>query len=157
MTSGLVAIFRFTVTHSQQGMFDIGRLKDGDTVVVSGAAGSVGLIAVQIALAHPKCRVAAIAGSADKCEKLKKMGCHSVFNYKDANFKKDLKKFGLVDVYFDNGEGIHSLACAHAHTQFSRRRDPGSDLDPDQTLCPYHRMWRHLDVQVSAHAFLRTL
>jgi hypothetical protein len=34
-----------------QGMFDIGRLKDGDHVVVSGAAGSVGLVrppAIQI-------------------------------------------------------------------------------------------------------------
>ena len=34
-TSGMTAYF---------GMFDIGRLKDGDNVVISGAAGSVGLV-----------------------------------------------------------------------------------------------------------------
>jgi NADPH-dependent curcumin reductase CurA len=36
-TSGMTAYF---------GMFDVGRLKDGDRVVVSGAAGSVGLVCV---------------------------------------------------------------------------------------------------------------
>ncbi len=32
------------------GMFDIGRLKDGETIVISGAAGSVGLVSVCPAL-----------------------------------------------------------------------------------------------------------
>jgi NADPH-dependent curcumin reductase CurA len=36
-TSGMTAYF---------GMFDVGRLRDGDRVVVSGAAGSVGLVSV---------------------------------------------------------------------------------------------------------------
>lgn len=60
-------------------------------------------IATQIALAHPKCKVVAIAGSADKCAKLKEMGCHAVINYKDQGWQKQLKQVGLVDVYFDNG------------------------------------------------------
>lgn len=60
-------------------------------------------IATQIALAHPKCQVITIAGSSEKCKKLKEMGCHVVLNYKDALFKKDLKKVGFIDVYFDNG------------------------------------------------------
>lgn len=59
---------------------------------------------MQIALAHPKCRVTAIAGSVDKVEQLRKMGCHHVLNYKDADFHKQLKKVGLVDLYFDNGK-----------------------------------------------------
>lgn len=58
---------------------------------------------MQIALAHPKCKVIAIAGSADKCAKLKQMGCHAALNYKDADFQKQFRKVGLVDVYFDNG------------------------------------------------------
>jgi len=86
-------------------MFDIGRLKDGDTVVVSGAAGSVGLIATQIALAHPKCQVVAIAGSDDKCAHLRSLGCHQVLNYKSPNFKKEFRKIGLIDLYFDNVGG----------------------------------------------------
>lgn len=60
-------------------------------------------IATQIALAHPKCKVAAIAGSAEKLDELKKMGVHHALNYKDADFAKQLRKVGLVDVYFDNG------------------------------------------------------
>jgi len=32
------------------------------------------------------------------------MGCHVGLNYKDAGFKKEFKKVGLIDVYFDNGE-----------------------------------------------------
>lgn len=39
--SGMTAYF---------GMFDIGRLKDGETIVISGAAGSVGLVSVCPAL-----------------------------------------------------------------------------------------------------------
>jgi NADPH-dependent curcumin reductase CurA len=31
------------------------------------------------------------------------MGCHVVLNYKDADFKKKFRQFGLIDVYFDNG------------------------------------------------------
>jgi NADPH-dependent curcumin reductase CurA len=75
--SGMTAYF---------GMFDIGRIKNGDNVVISGAAGSVGLIATQIALAYPKCRVTAIAGSASKLEALRKLGCHHTLNYKDKDF-----------------------------------------------------------------------
>jgi len=102
--SGMTAYF---------GMFDIGRLKDGDHVVVSGAAGSVGLIATQIALAHPKCKVTAIAGSNDKVAALRKLGCHNVLNYKDKSFKAKLQDVGLVDLYFDNvGGEILDLALA---------------------------------------------
>lgn len=106
----------------EQGMFDVGRLKDGDVVCVSGAAGSVGLvglsvifertrqltfaglqIATQIALAHPKCKVVAIAGSSEKCAELKKLGVHHVLDHKSEGFKKAFKACGLVDLYFDNG------------------------------------------------------
>jgi len=99
-------------------MFDVGRLKDGDTVLISGAAGSVGLvsphptvhllteltnqIACQIALAHPKCKVIALASSS-KIKQLEKLGCHAVLDYTKPGFKKELRKEGLIDVYFDNG------------------------------------------------------
>ena len=99
-----------------QGMFDVGRLKDGETVLISGAAGSVGLVslfvslltlidkvATQIALAHPKCKVIAIAGTDAKCQKLRDLGCHQVLNYKADSFKSDFRKIGLLDVFFDNG------------------------------------------------------
>ncbi|CAD6567996.1 MAG: hypothetical protein TREMPRED_004202 [Tremellales sp. Tagirdzhanova-0007] len=102
------------------GVFDIGRLKDSETIVVSGAAGSVGLvnlalptvspllfplIVAQIALSLSKCTVVAIAGSSEKCASLEALGCQVVLNYKDHDFKKSLRKVGLVDVFFDNVGG----------------------------------------------------
>ena len=95
-TSGMTAYF---------GMFDVGRLKDGETVCISGAAGSVGLIATQIATAHKKCKVIAIAGSDDKVELLKSLGAHVVINYKKKDWAKQLRAAGGIDVYFDNVGG----------------------------------------------------
>lgn len=66
-------------------------------------------IATQIALAHAKCKVIAIAGSKEKCAELKKLGVHHVLDYKDPSFKKDFKACGLVDLYFDNGAFPQSL------------------------------------------------
>ena len=34
------------------------------------------------------------------------MGCHIVLNYKDKAFRKEFRKIGLIDVYFDNGRCI---------------------------------------------------
>ncbi|WWC65034.1 uncharacterized protein I303_107648 [Kwoniella dejecticola CBS 10117] len=95
------------------GLFEIGQLKDGDHVVISGAAGAVGQIATQIAAAHPKCTVTAIAGSQEKLDYLKKIGAHNVLNYKDSDFKKKFRELKHIDVYFDNvGGEILDLALA---------------------------------------------
>lgn len=88
------------------GIFDVGQIKDGETVVITGAAGAVGAVVTQIALLFPKCKVIAIAGSKEKLENLKKMGCHEVINYKDKDWKEQFKtKVGYLDVYFDNVGG----------------------------------------------------
>ncbi|OWT37800.1 cytoplasmic protein [Cryptococcus neoformans] len=95
------------------GMIEVGKVKDGDHVVISGAAGAVGLVATQIALAHPNCKVTAIAGSKEKLDYLKKLGAHNTLNYKDDDFKEQFKKVGLIDVYFDNvGGKILDMALA---------------------------------------------
>ncbi len=57
-----------------------------------------------MALAYPKCKVIAIAGSPSKCKNLKDMGCHEVINYKEKDWKQQFRhKCKGVDVYFDNG------------------------------------------------------
>ena len=55
-TTGLTAYF---------GMLDVGRPAQGDTVVVSGAAGATGTVAGQIAKIHGAKRVVGIAGSSE--------------------------------------------------------------------------------------------
>ncbi|WVO17284.1 hypothetical protein L204_104976 [Cryptococcus depauperatus] len=108
-----LGLFGMTGMTAYVGLFEIGQLKDGDHVVISAAAGAVGLTATQIAIAHPNCKVTAIAGSKEKLDYLKKLGAHNVLNYKDADFKEQFQKVGLIDVYFDNvGGKILDMALA---------------------------------------------
>lgn len=90
------------------GLLDIGQPKAGETVVVSGAAGAVGLIVGQIAKIKG-CRVVGLAGSDEKVAQLtEEFGYDAVINYKTAS---DLTKAIAnacpdgVDVYFDNVGG----------------------------------------------------
>lgn len=95
------------------GLTDIGKPKNGETVVVSGAAGAVGLVVGQIAKLHG-CRVVGIAGSDEKVKLLKEeFGFDEVINYKTCT---DLKKAiadacpKAVDIYYDNVGGETSDA-----------------------------------------------
>jgi len=94
--SGLTAYF---------GLKDIGKLKKGETLVVSGAAGSVGSLVCQLGKAAGA-KVYGIAGSQDKCDWLKtELGIDGAFNYKSPTFRQDIKNIGYLDVYFDNVGG----------------------------------------------------
>jgi hypothetical protein len=90
------------------GMTDICKPAKGETVVVSGAAGAVGLVAGQIAKIKGA-RVIGIAGSEEKCNLLKeKFGFDEAINYKTTkSIRKDLGKICPegVDAYFDNVGG----------------------------------------------------
>ena len=64
------------------GLLEAGRLRPSDTVVVSGAAGAVGCLVLQIARIHGS-RVVGIAGSDAKCAWLRdELGAHATINYK---------------------------------------------------------------------------
>jgi NADPH-dependent curcumin reductase CurA len=89
------------------GLLDIGQPKEGDTVVVSGAAGAVGMTVCQIAKIKG-CRVVGIAGSDEKNGYLiAEMGIDAAVNYKDPNWREALKEAcpKRVNVYFDNVGG----------------------------------------------------
>lgn len=90
------------------GLLKIGQPKAGETVVVSGAAGSVGSIASQIARIKG-CRVIGIAGSAKKIEYLEtELGIDKGINYKETeNMTAAIKEAcpNGVDVFFDNVGG----------------------------------------------------
>lgn len=90
------------------GLAHVGKPKAGETVLVSGAAGSVGSLVCQFAK-MAGCRVVGIAGSDDKCAWLmEKVGCDAVINYRKAgDMKAELRKAcpSGIDVYFDNVGG----------------------------------------------------
>ena len=89
------------------GLLDIGQPKEGETVVVSGAAGAVGSIVGQIARIKGA-RAVGIAGGADKCAwVVKDLGFDACIDYKNEDVKAGLKAYCPkgIDVYFDNVGG----------------------------------------------------
>jgi NADPH-dependent curcumin reductase CurA len=89
------------------GLTEIGQPKAGETVVVSAAAGAVGMTVGQVAK-HLGCRVVGIAGGADKCRfVVEELGFDACIDYKEGNIAPGLKQHcpNGVDVYFDNVGG----------------------------------------------------
>src|SRR4030095_3551460 len=89
------------------GLVDIGNPKEGETVVVSGAAGAVGMTVCQIAKIKG-CRAVGIAGSDEKNRYLTaEQGVDAAINYKSSEMRQALKDACPkgVDVYFDNVGG----------------------------------------------------
>ena len=90
------------------GLMHVGKPKTGETVVVSGAAGAVGIVVGQLAKLQG-CRVIGIAGSDEKGKLLKEeFGFDEVINYKTTtNIKKSITNAcpNAVDIYYDNVGG----------------------------------------------------
>ena len=97
-------------------LLDVGKPKEGDTVVVSGAAGAVGSVAGQIAKIKG-CRVIGIAGGPGKCRVVtEEFGFDAALDYRLPDLRRRLRELAPdgVDVYFDNvgGEILDDvLAC----------------------------------------------
>ena len=95
------------------GFFDIGKPKEGDTVVVSAAAGSVGTFVGQLAKING-CRTVGIAGGPDKCKWLTdELGYDAAIDYKNGDVAAQLKTACPkgIDIYFDNVGGDILEAC----------------------------------------------
>lgn len=89
------------------GIIEVGALKEGETVLVSGAAGAVGSVVGQIAKIK-NCTVIGIAGGPDKCQYLiDELGFDAAIDYKNEHVRKTIRKHAPegVDVYFDNVGG----------------------------------------------------
>ena len=101
------------------GLTDVLQFKSGQSIVISGAAGSVlrdcqhllaqyrdsavGNIVTQYARYLGASKIICIAGSDDKCAWLKKLGADEAINYKQSDFEQKLLSAteGEVDCYFD--------------------------------------------------------
>jgi len=97
--TGLTAYFGINSIHP---------IKEGDNVLVSGAAGATGSVAAQIARIQGAGKVVGIAGGPDKCEWLtKKARLDGAIDYKNENFARRIREeFPKgVDLFFDNVGG----------------------------------------------------
>ncbi len=104
------------------GLLDVGKPKEGETIVVSAAAGSVGSLVGQIAKIKG-CRVIGIAGGKEKCDWLKNdLGFDDAIDYKAGPVFKSLKAACPqgIDIYFDNVGGDIFEACLAQMKQHGR-------------------------------------
>jgi NADPH-dependent curcumin reductase len=104
------------------GILDVGAIKEGDTVLVSGAAGAVGSIVGQIAKIKG-CRVIGTAGGQDKVDYLvNELGFDVAIDYKKGKLRSELRAAcpDGIDVYFDNVGG-EQLDLALSMLRFKAR------------------------------------
>ena len=109
----LLSVYGIAGLTAYFGLLHVGKPKEGETVVVSAAAGSVGSIVGQIAKLKG-CGVVGIAGGKDKCHWLtSELGFDAAVDYKDGATYKALRAAAPkgIDVYFDNVGGDILEAC----------------------------------------------
>jgi NADPH-dependent curcumin reductase CurA len=102
-----VGLFGPTGLAAYFGLLDVGRPTEGETVLVSGAAGATGSVAGQIARIQG-CRVVGTAGSDDKCAMVvDEYGFDACINYRTEDLRKRVPEAcpDGVDVFFDNVGG----------------------------------------------------
>jgi NADPH:quinone reductase len=106
------------------GIMQIGKPKPGETVVISGAAGAVGIVAGQVAKLQGA-KVVGITGNDEKCKLLTdQFGYNSSINYNTSrSLRKDIAAACPegVDVYFDNVGGEITdavIANLNNHSRF---------------------------------------
>lgn len=109
-----LSVFGVTGMTAYFGLLDVGQPVEGDTVVVSGAAGATGSIVGQIAKAKGAGKVVGIAGGAEKCAWLTdELGFDAAIDYKDDDVSARLREECPegIDIYFDNVGGEILDAC----------------------------------------------
>jgi NADPH-dependent curcumin reductase CurA len=137
--SAYLGVLGMTGLTAYLGLSEIGKLKAGETLVVSGAAGAVGSIVGQIGKLLG-CRVVGIAGTDEKVAMLKeKYGFDEGINYNTTDNMKEAIANTCpdgVDVYFDNVGGSISDGVLANINKFARIVVCGSISVYNETTMP---------------------
>jgi NADPH-dependent curcumin reductase CurA len=122
------------------GLLHIGRLREGDHVVVSAASGAVGAVVGQIAKIRG-CRVVGIAGARKKCDYVvKELGVDACVSHLSGRLAEELAGAcpDGIDVYFDNVGGkvfdaalplLNDFARVPICGRISTYNNPGAGTD----------------------------
>ena len=103
-----LSIYGLTGITAYFGMLDVAAVREGDVVVVSGAAGATGSVAGQIAKIKGAALVIGIAGGAEKCRWLtEKAGFDAAIDYRSEKVSNQLRSLAPkgVDLFYDNVGG----------------------------------------------------
>ena len=116
----VLSVFALPGITAMQGLYGVAKPKAGETIVVSGAAGSVGSIVGQLAKADGL-RVIGVAGNDEKCKWIvDDLGFDGAINYKTDDIAAKLAELAPkgVDIYFENTGGAiqdHIFEAMNAH------------------------------------------
>jgi NADPH:quinone reductase len=122
------------------GLYDVGKPRAGDTVVVSGAAGAVGQIVGQLAKLAG-CRTVGIAGGPEKVRDLTEVYRYdAAIDYKNGHIGDALGD-EHVDVYFDNvggeiSQAVHRRLTVGARIVICGQVSQYNELRPQATFHP---------------------
>jgi len=117
-----VGVFGLNSLTGYFGIREIGAIQPGESVLVSGAAGSAGSIAAQVAK-HGGCRVVGIAGGAEKCRwLLDECGLDAAIDYRSENLRERIAALfpDGINVFFDNVGGETLQAAIDHMAPFGR-------------------------------------
>ena len=109
-----LSLFGITGMTAYFGLIDVGKVKEGDVVVVSGAAGATGSTVGQIAKIKGAAKVIGIAGGPEKCASIvDELGFDEAIDYKNENVSAPLREAAPdgIDLFFDNVGGPILDAC----------------------------------------------
>ena len=133
------AAFRVTYFTAYHCLFQRGRLKPGEWVLINGATGGVGLAAVEIAKLHGA-KIIGTGGDDGKLEIVKQYGANHVINYEKGSFRDQVKEItggcGVNLAYDPVGGNVfdQSLRCLAWHGRlvvvgFTSGRIPNMSLN----------------------------
>ncbi|PMH43217.1 NADP-dependent oxidoreductase [Vibrio sp. 10N.286.49.B3] len=117
-----LSVFALPGLTATQGLFNVGHPKKGETLVVTGAAGSVGSIVGQLAKAEGLC-VIGVVGSDEKADWIvNTLGFDGAINYKSDNLEQQLIELtpNGVDLFFENTGGPIQHAIFNRMNTFGR-------------------------------------
>lgn len=141
------------------GLHEIGKIKAGDTVLISAAAGATGSMACQIAKLRG-CYVVGIVGSDEKVQLVTEtLGADAAINYKTASDLPAAIAAACphgIDVYYDNVGGKTLDAALACMNTFGRVIGCGmiSDYNHQDNPTPIYNMWKLVEKELTMKGFL---
>jgi len=103
-----MSAFGITTLTAYFGMTEVAQVKEGDVVLISGAAGATGAACSQIARIKGAKKIIGIAGGPEKCDWLtNEGGCDAAIDYKSDDIAAKVAELAPdgIDVFYDNTGG----------------------------------------------------